>query len=87
MQTGCGQLFSKRWRLRLSRPLGLTIHPTFDSSITNNPNAAAIQAMISRAISFHESLFRDPITIQIRFRYATTAPDGTASTAGDHFAK
>ena len=55
---------------------GLTIHPTFDSSITGNPNAAAIQAMINRAISFHESLFSDPITIQIRFRYATTAPDG-----------
>jgi hypothetical protein len=56
---------------------GLTIHATFDSSITNNPNSAAIEAMISRAISFHESLFTDPITIQIRFRYATTAPDGT----------
>jgi hypothetical protein len=55
---------------------GLTIHPTFDSSITNNPNAAAIQATISWAISFHESLFSDPITIQIRFRYSTTAPDG-----------
>ena len=55
---------------------GLIIHPTFDSSITSNPNAAAIEAMISRAISFHESLFADPITIQIRFRYSTTAPDG-----------
>jgi hypothetical protein len=56
--------------------VGLIIHPTFDSSITGNPNAAAIEAMISRAISFHESLFADPITIQIRFRYSTTAPDG-----------
>jgi hypothetical protein len=56
--------------------VGLIIHPTFDSSITNNPNAAAIQAVINRAISLHESLFADPITIQIRFRYATTAPDG-----------
>ena len=55
---------------------GLTIHPTFDASITGNPNAAAIQATISRAISFHESLFSDPITIEIRFRYSTTAPDG-----------
>ena len=33
--------------------------------------------MINRAISLHESLFSDPITIQIRFRYATTAPDGS----------
>ncbi len=56
---------------------GLTIHPTFDSSITGNPNAAAIEAMINRAISIYESLFSDPITIQIRFRYATTGPDGT----------
>ncbi|MGC2627829.1 MAG: NF038122 family metalloprotease, partial [Candidatus Udaeobacter sp.] len=56
---------------------GLTIHPTFDSSITGNPNAAAIQAMINGAISIYESLFSDPITIQIRFRYATTAPDGS----------
>ena len=56
---------------------GLTIHPTFDSSITGNPNAAAIQAMINRAIAIYESLFSDPITIQIRFRYATTGPDGS----------
>ncbi len=56
---------------------GLTIHPTFDSSITGNPNAAAIEAMINRTIAIYESLFSDPITIQIRFRYATTAPDGS----------
>jgi hypothetical protein len=56
---------------------GLTIHATFDSSITGNPNAATIQAMINRSISIQESLFSDPITIEIRFRYATTAPDGT----------
>ncbi len=56
---------------------GLTIHPTFDNSITGNPNAASIQAMINRAIAVYESLFSDPITIQIRFRYATTAPDGS----------
>jgi hypothetical protein len=56
---------------------GLIIRATFDSSITGNPNAAAIEAMINRAISIYESLFSDPITIQIRFRYATTAPDGS----------
>jgi len=61
---------------------GLTIHATFDSSITSNPNAAAIEAMINRAIAFYESLFTDPITIQIRFRYATTAPDGTPLSGG-----
>ena len=61
---------------------GLNIHATFDSSITGNPNAAAIEAMINRAISIYESLFSDPITIQIRFRYATTAPDGTPLPGG-----
>jgi len=55
---------------------GLTIQPAFDSSITNNPNSAAIQATINRAISVYETLFSDPITIQIRFRYSTTAPNG-----------
>jgi hypothetical protein len=61
---------------------GLIINPTFDSSITGNPNAAAIEAMINRAISFHEALFSDPITIQIRFRYSTTGPDGHPLPAG-----
>ena len=56
---------------------GLIIHATFDSSITGHPNAAAIEAMINRAISRYESLFRDRMTIHIRFRYATTAPNGT----------
>ena len=56
---------------------GLKIQATFDGSITGNPNAAAIQAMINRAIAIYESLFSDPITIEIRFRYATTAPDGS----------
>ena len=57
--------------------VGLVIHPTFDSSITNSPNSAAIQATINRAISIHETLFTDPITIEILFRYATALPDGT----------
>jgi hypothetical protein len=56
---------------------GLVISPTFDGSITSNPNAAAIEAMINRAIAIYESLFSDPITVFIRFRYSTTRPDGT----------
>jgi hypothetical protein len=60
--------------------VGLVIHPTFDSSITNSPNSAVIQATINRAISIYETLFTDPITIQIRFRYATALPDGTPLT-------
>ncbi len=61
---------------------GLIIHATFDSSITGNSNSAAIQATINRAISICELLFSDPITIEIRFRYATTEPNGDPMPAG-----
>src|SRR5262245_50207248 len=54
----------------------LTIIPVFDDSIAQNPNSQAIQAMIFRAIGIYESLFSDPITIQILFRYSDTAPNG-----------
>ncbi len=56
---------------------GFVISPTFDSSITNNPNAAAIEAMINRAIAIYESLFSDPFTVFILFRYSATKPNGT----------
>jgi uncharacterized Zn-binding protein involved in type VI secretion len=55
---------------------GLVINPTFDSSILNDPNSAAIQAAINRAIAIYQSLFSDPITISILFRYSHTEPDG-----------
>ena len=57
---------------------GLIINPTFDSSITSDPNAAAIEAVITRAIAVYESLFSDPITVSMLFRYSTTRPNGTA---------
>src|SRR5438552_6239557 len=63
-------------------PTGLIINVTFDSSITGNPNAAAIEAMIIRAVGIYESLFSDPITIQILFRYSTTDPAGTPLPSG-----
>jgi hypothetical protein len=50
-------------------PTGPIIHPAFDSSVT-----PPVQAMILRAIGFYESLFSDPITIEILFRYADSAP-------------
>jgi len=62
--------------------MGLTINATFDSSITNHYNAAAIEAMINRAIAIYEMLFTNRITIKILFRYALTAPDGTALPPG-----
>jgi VCBS repeat protein/fibronectin type III domain protein len=62
--------------------VGLIIHATFDSSIINNPNAAAIEAMINRTIAIYESLFSDPITIEILYRYSPNAPNGTPLPAG-----
>jgi hypothetical protein len=56
---------------------GLIISPTYDSSVTSHPNAAAIEAMIGRAISLYESMFADQITVSILFRYSTTRPNGT----------
>jgi hypothetical protein len=46
---------------------GLTIVPTFDSTITSDPNAAAIEAAINTAIVNIESQFSDPITVNINF--------------------
>jgi FG-GAP-like repeat len=55
---------------------GLIITATFDGSITSNPNAAAIEATINRAIAFYESLFSDRVTIPILFRYSSTGANG-----------
>jgi hypothetical protein len=57
---------------------GLVINPTFDSSILNHPNSAAIQSMINQAIAIYQSLFRDPITVNILFRYSNTQPNGAS---------
>jgi hypothetical protein len=56
----------------------LIINPTYDSSITGNANSAALQAMIAQTIGIYQSLYRDPITISILFRYSTTQPNGNA---------
>ena len=53
---------------------GLVINPTFDSSILNDPNSAAIQSAINQAIAIYQSLFSDPITVKILFRYSNTVP-------------
>ena len=61
---------------------GLVINPTFDSSITSDPNSAAIQSMINQAIAIYQSLFSDSITVSILFRYSTTAPNGGLLSSG-----
>jgi hypothetical protein len=61
---------------------GLVINPTFDSSITGNPQSAAIQSAINQAIALYQPLFGDSITVEIRFRYSNTDPDGTPIAEG-----
>jgi hypothetical protein len=62
----------QRDALPLSAPgaasAGLIIVPTFDVSITSDPNAAAIEAAINAAIAAIESQFSDPITVNITFQ-------------------
>jgi hypothetical protein len=61
---------------------GLVIDPMFDSSISNNANSAAIQSTITQAIAMYQSLFSDPITVKILFRYSNTRPGGTSLGTG-----
>jgi len=60
----------------------LVINPTFDSSITGNPNAAAIEGAINQAIGVLQARFSDNVTASILFRYATTQPNGSPMPAG-----
>jgi hypothetical protein len=50
----------------------LTITPTFDGSITSDPNAAAIEGVINSAIAKYESQFTDPINVTIKFQEMTS---------------
>ena len=45
-----------------------TITPTFDSTITGDANAAAIENTINSAISFYESAFTNSIDVTIKFK-------------------
>src|SRR5256714_3300464 len=49
---------------------GLVITPTFDSTITSDPRSNAIQAMIISTIQTYQTLFSDPITVAIHFRFS-----------------
>jgi hypothetical protein len=48
------------------------ITPTFDSSITSDLNAAAIEGTINNAISIYEAKFTDSITVNIKFNEMTS---------------
>jgi hypothetical protein len=50
----------------------IVITPTFDSSITSDPNAAAIENTINQTIQIYENKFSDPINVTIKFSEMTT---------------
>src|SRR5262245_5686695 len=47
----------------------LVITPTFDSSITGNANAAAIEGAINTAIATVEGLYSNSVTLPVTFTY------------------
>jgi hypothetical protein len=49
-------------------PSGLTIVPSFDSSITSDANAATIEATINAAIAVYRQNFSDPVTAYVVFK-------------------
>jgi hypothetical protein len=66
-----------------SSPLraNLTISPTFDSSITSDPNAVAIENSINDAISEYSQRFADPINVAITFQEVSTGLGSNSSSA------
>jgi hypothetical protein len=57
----------------------LVIVPTWDPTITNDPNAAAITNSILSAIQFYEARFSTPITVTIRFEEMSSTLIGHSS--------
>ena len=58
----------------------ITIIPSSITPITNDPNAATIEATINAAITIYENVITDPITVNIEYREMTTPGLGENST-------
>jgi hypothetical protein len=50
-----------------SQPSHLVINPTFDSSITDDPHASAIEADLKTMVANFESEYTTPITVNVKF--------------------
>jgi len=63
----------------------LTITPTFNSTITSDPNAAAIEATINNALKFYTA-FTNNVNVQIEFTESTSGLGGSStSLVGDFY--
>ena len=77
-----GGPWSSTWNFTTALfPPGLTILPVWDSSITNDPNAATIESTIMAACAVYQSNFSDPITISITFQEMNSGLGQSASFA------
>ena len=56
---------------------GLTIVPTFDVSITSDPQAATIENTIKAAMAVYPRTFTNPVTVNILFKEQTTGLGNT----------
>jgi hypothetical protein len=72
--------------LSLASPAdGLTILPTFDGSITNDPNGAAMVSAINYAIQVEQSNLVDNVTVKIHFTNDVSVSLGQSSSWGNGY--
>jgi hypothetical protein len=64
---------------------GLTIIPTFDGSITNDPNGAVMMAAINHAIQVEQSNLLDNVTLKIHFTNDVSVGLGQSSSWGNDY--
>src|SRR5208282_5019504 len=64
---------------------GLTIVPTFDSSITSDPNRRAMEAAIHAAITVFQTNYVDNLTVNITFVSDPTVDLGQNLTWGNEY--
>jgi hypothetical protein len=63
----------------------LTIVPTFDSSITNDPNAPAMEAAINAAIAVFQTNYTDNLTVYVNYVNDPTVNLGESETWGNGY--
>lgn len=57
----------------------LIINPIWDSSLTNNANAATIMTTINAAIAIYQANFNDAVTVSIQFNGTNTGLGGSST--------
>lgn len=66
--TGIGLVLAGVSLCGIPAKANILFNPTFDSTITSDPNAVSIEATINQAIAFYEANITTPITVNITFQ-------------------